>query len=104
MVERERKGGRERESFIRNNIHNGVVSGAARRQALHGPMWSGSRVLCWHCHSDLKFRVLDLSQWKFIPVNLDTETGKMSTIVGEKVGCVTKWRVRVSLGMCWCHN
>ena len=25
---------RERESFIRNNLHNGVVSGAARGQAL----------------------------------------------------------------------
>ena len=34
MRERER----ERESFIRNNLHNGVVSGAARGQALRGPM------------------------------------------------------------------
>ena len=32
---------RERESFIRNNLHNGVVSGAARGQALRGPMWAG---------------------------------------------------------------
>jgi hypothetical protein len=32
---------RERESFIRNNLHNGVVSGAARGQALLGPMWAG---------------------------------------------------------------
>ena len=30
-----------RESFIRNNLHNGVVSGAARGQALLGPMWAG---------------------------------------------------------------
>ena len=30
---------RERESFIRNNLHNGVVSGAARGQALLGPTW-----------------------------------------------------------------
>ena len=37
MRERER----ERESFIRNNLHNGVVSGAARGQALLGPMWAG---------------------------------------------------------------
>ena len=38
-----RRGGgeRERESFIRNNLHNGVVSGAARGQALLGPMWAG---------------------------------------------------------------
>ena len=28
---------RERESFIRNNLHNGVVWGAARGQALRGP-------------------------------------------------------------------
>ena len=34
---------RERESFIRNNLHNGVVSGAARGQALRGPMWAGLR-------------------------------------------------------------
>ena len=32
---------RERESFFRNNLHNGVVSGAARGQALLGPMWAG---------------------------------------------------------------
>ena len=32
---------RERERCIRNGIHNGVVSGAARLQALHGPMWAG---------------------------------------------------------------
>ena len=32
---------RETESFIRNNLHNGVVSGAARGQALRGPMWAG---------------------------------------------------------------
>ena len=32
---------RERERFIRNNLHNGVVSGAARGQALLGPMWAG---------------------------------------------------------------
>ena len=31
----------DRESFIRNNLHNGVVSGAARGQALLGPMWAG---------------------------------------------------------------
>ena len=41
--EREREGEeereRERESFIRNNLHNGV-SGAARGQALLGPMWA----------------------------------------------------------------
>jgi len=38
-----RRGGgeRERESFIRNNLHNGVVSVAARGQALLGPMWVG---------------------------------------------------------------
>ena len=35
------RGGGERESFIRNNLHNGVVSGAARGQALRGPMWAG---------------------------------------------------------------
>ena len=28
-------------STIRNNLHNGVVSGAARGQALRGPMWAG---------------------------------------------------------------
>ena len=39
--EREREPLRERESFIRNNLHNGVVSGAARGQALLGPMWAG---------------------------------------------------------------
>ena len=33
--------GGERESFLRNNLHNGVVSGAARGQALLGPMWEG---------------------------------------------------------------
>ena len=38
---REREPRRERESFIRNNLHNGVVSGAARGQALRGPMWAG---------------------------------------------------------------
>jgi hypothetical protein len=27
----------ERESFIRNNLHNGVVSGAARRGEAHPP-------------------------------------------------------------------
>ena len=27
--------------YIRNNLHNGVVSGAARGQALLGPMWAG---------------------------------------------------------------
>ena len=27
--------------FIRNNLHDGVVSGAARGQALRGPMWAG---------------------------------------------------------------
>jgi len=33
---------RERESFIMGtNVHNGVVSGAARGQALLGPMWAG---------------------------------------------------------------
>ena len=35
---------RERESFIRNNLHNGVVSGAARGQALLGPMWAGLNI------------------------------------------------------------
>jgi len=39
--EREREREREGESFIRNNLHNGVVSGAARGQALLGPMWAG---------------------------------------------------------------
>jgi hypothetical protein len=37
---------RERESFIRNNLHNGVVSGAARGQALLGPMWAAVTVAC----------------------------------------------------------
>ena len=37
----ERESQRERESFIRNNLHNGVVSGAARGRALLGPMWAG---------------------------------------------------------------
>jgi hypothetical protein len=39
VCERERE--RERERFIRNHLHNGVVSGAARGQALLGPMWAG---------------------------------------------------------------
>ena len=40
-AERKTRRERERESFIRNNLHNGVVSGAARGQALLGPMWAG---------------------------------------------------------------
>jgi len=28
-------------TLVRNNLHNGVVSGAARGQALLGPMWAG---------------------------------------------------------------
>ena len=47
-----------------------------------------SRVLC--LYSDLDSRVLNLSQWKLIPVHLDHETGMMSTFFRSKVGCVTK--------------